>query len=298
MSTAFAGPTHALSTAPTASLTPAPDDARRAGRRLAGKTALVTGATTGIGRAAAALFLAEGARVAITGQDAGRLEDARTALAGIAGTTGAAGAAGAGAVHAVRADARSVADLAALPGLVEEAFGAPPDGGLDVLFVNAGVTWPGPLDAVDEAAFDGQVAINFKGPFFTVQRLLPLLRPGASVVLTTSCLDEMGLAGMSVYAATKAAVRSLARTLSAELVGRGVRVNAVAPGPTDTPIYGKLGMPPEDLAAFAGSVAAQVPMRRFGTADEIARAALFLASDDSGFMLGHELVVDGGWSAL
>jgi NAD(P)-dependent dehydrogenase (short-subunit alcohol dehydrogenase family) len=247
--------------------------------RLHGKTALITGGTSGIGYAAATLFKAEGARVAITGQDEGRLADAADSLGSD--------------ILALRAEMRSLDDIDAMIGRVRDTFG-----GLDVLFVNAGVTWPAPLGAVDEAHFDGQVAINLKAPFFTVQKAAPILRDGASVILTTSCLDEMGLAGMSVYSASKAALRSLARTFSAELSGRGIRVNAVAPGPIDTPIYGKLGMSAEQLDGLAADLKQKIPLQRFGKPEEIARAALFLASADSSFMLGEEITVDGGWARL
>jgi len=247
--------------------------------KLDGKTALITGGTSGIGLETARLFLEEGARVAITGQDVGRLREAEGAL-------------GDGVV-AVRAEMRSLPDIEYMVEEVREQFG-----GLDVLFVNAGVTWAAPFADIDEGAFDGQVAINLKGPFFTMQKAAPVLNEGASVILNTSNLAEMGMPGMSVYSATKAAVRSLARTFSAELVGRGVRVNALGPGPTDTPIYGKLGMEPEALQHMAGQISGQIPMKRFGRPEEIARAALFLASDDSSFMLGEEVLVDGGWTRL
>jgi len=247
--------------------------------KLDGKAALITGGTSGIGLATARLFLEEGARVAITGQDEGRIAEAAEQL-------------GDG-VAAVRAEMSSLKDIEAMVEEARDRFG-----GLDVLFVNAGVTWAAPFGEVDEQAFDGQVAINLKGPFFTVQKAAPVLNEGASVILTTSNLGEMGMPGMSVYSASKAALRSLARTLAAELVGRGVRVNALAPGPTETPIYGKLGMPPEAVEAMAGQIAGQIPMKRFGRPEEIARAALFLASDDSSFVLGEEVLVDGGWTRL
>jgi NAD(P)-dependent dehydrogenase (short-subunit alcohol dehydrogenase family) len=171
-------------------------------------------------------------------------------------------------------------------------------GSLDILVANAGITKPAPVNAVNEAHINEQFDINFKGVFFTVQKALPILNNPASIVLNTSCLDEMGMQGMSIYAASKAAVRSLARSLSAELIGQGIRVNAISPGPIETPIYSKLGMSAEELQAMSNQLIQQIPMGRFGQADEIAKAVLFLASDDSSFMLGEEIVVDGGWSKI
>ena len=247
--------------------------------KLDGKTALVTGGTSGIGFATAKLFLEEGARVAITGQDKGRLREAEETL-------------GDGAL-ALRAEMGSLADIENMTGRVRDEFG-----GLDVLFANAGVTWTAPFAEEDEKSFEGQMDINFKGPFFLLQKADSILNLGASIVLNTSILNEMGMPGMSVYAASKAAVRSLVRSSAAELVGRSIRVNAVSPGPIETPIYEKLGMPPELLQQMATGLLEQVPMHRFGHPDEVARAVLFLASEDSSFILGEELAVDGGWSKL
>lgn len=247
--------------------------------RLAGKTVLITGGTTGIGLATARLFLAEGARVAITGQDAQRVADAARAL-------------GSGAL-ALRADAASAADMADVAARLQAAFG-----GLDIVFVNAGIAKPLPLAQVTEAHIDEHVGVNLKGVIYTVQQTLPLLRRPASVILTATTLAEQGLPGMAVYSATKAAVRSLARSLSAELVGRGVRVNVLSPGPIDTPIYAKMGLSEQALNELAGQVLTKVPMGRFGAADEVARVALFLASDDSSYMLGENLIVDGGMATV
>ncbi|MEO0377840.1 MAG: glucose 1-dehydrogenase [Cyanobacteria bacterium P01_A01_bin.17] len=247
--------------------------------RLKDKTALITGGTTGIGLATAKLFQQEGAKVVVTGQSQERLERAADEL-------------GSG-VLTVRADSRSLSDTVQMIDRVKESVG-----GLDILFANAGVTIPMPVTDVDADHIDEQMNINFKGIFFAVQKALPIMREGGSVVLTTSCLNEMGMPGMSIYAASKAAVRSLARSLSAELSDRQIRVNAVSPGPVETPIYSKLGMAPDDLREMASQMTQKIPMRRFGQPDEVAKAVLFLASDDSSFVLGEELVVDGGWSEL
>ena len=247
--------------------------------RLDGKTALITGGTTGIGLETAKLFQTEGARIAFTGQNQERLNEAAQKLGSEA--------------YAIRANTQSVADIEAMALQVKEELG-----GLDVLFVNAGITKSASLAEVDEAHIDEQMGINFKGAFFTIQKVVPFIRDQGSIVLTTSCLNQMGMPGMSIYAASKAALRSLAQTLSAELTERGIRINAVSPGPIETPAYSKLGLPQEALQQMAGQLVEKVPMRRFGQPEEIARAALFLASEDSSFMLGEELVVDGGWAEL
>lgn len=243
--------------------------------RLSNKTALITGGTTGIGFATARLFQQEGARVAITGQDAQRVAQAAEQL-------------GAGAL-ALQANVASRSEMDAVAQRLQAEFG-----GLDIVFANAGIAQPRPLAEVDEAHLDTLLGVNFKGVVYTVQSVLPLLRNPSSVVLNATTMVEVGIAGMSIYSATKAAVRSLARTLSAELVQRGIRVNAISPGLVETPIYGKLGLPPEAVKAWGEQLIAGVPVKRFGRDDEIARAVLFLASDDSSYMLGENLLVDGG----
>jgi NAD(P)-dependent dehydrogenase (short-subunit alcohol dehydrogenase family) len=169
---------------------------------------------------------------------------------------------------------------------------------VDVVFANAGVGGFATLDQADEAHFDQQFAVNVKGVYFTVQRLLPLLRPGASVILNASAVSTKGLAAASVYFATKAAVRSLARTLAAELAPRGVRVNAVSPGLVPTPFVGKLGLPEAALQGFAEQVTAAAPLGRLGTPEEIAAAVVFLASDESRYVTAQDLLVDGGWASV
>ena len=246
--------------------------------RLAGKVALITGGNSGIGLATAEAFLAEGARVVISGRDQGTLDAAAAAL---------------GPVLPVRADVTDAAQRARLIRAVRECFGR-----LDVLFVNAGVAQFAPIDLSSEAHFDDVFNINVKGAYFTVQQALHVLTPGASVILNGSVSGLVGLPNASVYSASKAAIRSLARTLSADLKDRGIRVNVISPGPVRTPIYRRNGLVPEAQAEIARRLEQQVPLGRFGDAREIAKAVVFLASDESSFFLGAELVADGGMSQL
>lgn len=265
---------------------PGPSGARG---RLAGKAAVITGGNSGIGFAAAEAFVREGARVMITGRDPSTLASSISALRE---TAEAAGGDEAG-VLAQAADVTRPADLARVMDAARDAFG-----GIDILFVNAGIGAFAPLEQADEAHFDAIFDANVKGAYFTVRAALPLLRPGASVIFNGSVNGQIGMAGASVYSASKAAVRSLARTLSAELNGRGVRVNVISPGPVRTPIYEKLGLPAEALEATRAGIQAMVPLGRFGEPREIADAAVFLASDESTFFVGAELVADGGLSHL
>ena len=246
---------------------------------LTGKTALITGGTSGIGLATAKLFQEHGARVAVTGRDKARLAEAAQVL-------------GANAT-VVRADTCSLANIDTAAAQIADEFGT-----LDVLFVNAGVVYPTPLNNTAESRYDEIMNTNVKGVFFTLQKFVPLMNEGGSIVLNTSWLNQVGTPGLSVVSASKAAVRSLARTLSAELIGRKIRVNAVSPGAIDTPLHGKTGMPADQLAEFAAHIVQAVPLHRFGKAEEIAAAVLFLASDASSYILGTEIVVDGGFSQL
>ena len=248
-------------------------------RRLEGKTALITGGTTGIGRATAELFIEHGARVVITGQDAKRVAETAEALGPQA--------------IGVRADVSVAADMDQLAATLKSHFGQ-----LDIVFANAGIAKPRPIGEVDDAHIDEQLAVNIKGVIYTVQKTLPLLRNPASIILTASTVAELGVANMSVYAATKAAVRSLARSLSAELTPQGVRVNVVSPGPIVTPIFGKMGLPDATVQAWAGELTAKLPVGRFGQPIEVAKAVLFLASDDSSYMLGENILVDGGMATV
>lgn len=246
---------------------------------LKDKVALITGGTSGIGLATARLFRDEGARVIVTGANSDRLAAASREL-------------GSG-VLAFRADLRVPSKIAMIVSAIRDKFGR-----LDVVFANAGAGLAAPLEAVTEARIDEQFSINFKGAFFTVQHAAPLLSNGASIVLTTSFLNSVGTPGLSILSATKAAVRSLVRCLGAELAPRGIRVNAVSPGPISTPFHGKLGLAEQELRAAASGIEARVPLHRFGQADEVAKAVLFLASDAASFMTGAELVVDGGLTQL
>lgn len=252
--------------------------------QLSQKVALVTGATTGIGFASAEKLLQEGVSgLIITGQDVGRLAEAKESLS----KTGNAK------VTAVRWRANVAGDT----DLVADAIRSD-HGHLDIIFANAGVTWPAPLGHIEMEAAQEQFLINTISPLILIQTLAPLMRDHGAIVLNTSCLDVLGMPGMAVYAASKAATRSLARTLSAELKERGIRVNAVAPGPTETPIYGKLGMSPQELEEMASGIVSQVPAGRFAKPEEIAGAVAYLASDASRYIVGEELNVDGGWANL
>jgi NAD(P)-dependent dehydrogenase (short-subunit alcohol dehydrogenase family) len=248
-------------------------------KRLEGKRSLITGGTTGIGLETARLFLEEGARVAITGRNPATLEAARKELGS--------------AVLVLASDASDAAAQKAVAGEIQKAFG-----GLDAVFVNAGIAELRPVENWDEAAYDRLWAVNFKGPYFLIQALLPVLANPASIVLNGSVNAHIGMPNSSVYAASKAALISLTRTLSGELIGRGIRVNAVSPGPISTPLYGKLGFSETELKTVAASIQGQVPAGRFGSAREIAQAVAYLASDDSAYMVGAEMMIDGGMGTL
>lgn len=247
--------------------------------RLNSKTALITGATSGIGLTTAQRFLAEGARVAITGSNAERLAAAAAQLGGN--------------VLAILADAGDVAGQAAIAQAIKAEFGT-----LDALVVNAGIADFRPIEAFDEAGFDRSFAVNVKGPYFLIQALLPVLASPASIVFNGSINARIGMPNSTVYAATKAALISLARTISGELIGRGIRANVVSPGPVVTPIYGKLGLDDTQLGAMQQAILGQLPVGRFGDPQEIADAFVYFASDESRFTVGSELIVDGGMSNL
>lgn len=243
--------------------------------RLSGKRILITGGTSGIGLATAKRFLEEGARLIVTGVNPDSLAKAQTEL----GTD----------VKVLSADSASVEAQRELAQAVASEFGQ-----LDVAFLNAGVSVWQPIEDWTEDAFDRSFAINVKGPYFLVQALLPVFAKPASVVLNTSINAHVGAARSSVYAATKAAFLNMAKTLSTELLERGVRFNAVSPGPVETPLYDKLGIPNAYRAQVDNDIRAAIPFGRFGTPEEIANAVLYLASDESSWTLGAEIVVDGG----
>jgi NAD(P)-dependent dehydrogenase (short-subunit alcohol dehydrogenase family) len=243
--------------------------------KLKDKVAVITGGTTGIGFATAKRFIDEGAQVVFTGRTQSSLDAAQAELGPRA--------------LGVRGDVSKLADLDRLYATVKQRFGR-----VDVLFANAGVAQFAPAEQVDEAFFDAQFDVNVKGLYFTVTKALPLMSKGGTIVLNSSVANSSGMATMTVYAATKAAVRSFARTFSSELGPKGIRVNAVSPGPIETPIFGKLDLPKEALDGFADTVTKRTALARFGRPEEIANTVLFLASDESSFVVGADFVVDGG----
>lgn len=247
--------------------------------KLSGKVAVITGANSGMGLETARLFAKEGAQVVITGRRQKELDDAvRSVGDNIIGVQG---------------DVSNMADLDRLYARVKEVHGH-----IDIVFANAGLGTVGPLGTVTEADFDLNFNVNVKGLFFTVQKALPLMRDGGSILLNASVAASKGMPDMSVYSATKAAVRSFARTWTADLKTRKIRVNAISPGPIETPILGKMGLNETQVKEFGVSLASLVPMGRMGQSDEIAKAALFLASDDSSYVTGIELTVDGGMAQV
>ena len=243
--------------------------------RLSNKIVLVTGGTSGIGLEAAKLFKQEGATVIVVGHHPDRLKSA-------AGDLG-------DGVTPLRGDVSNRSEVESAVTQIREQFGR-----IDIVFANAGMGLAAPLGAVTEDQIDKQFGVNFKGVFFTVQKVAPLMGKGSSIVVTTSFLNDVGTPGLSILSATKAAVRSLVKSLAAELAPRGIRVNAVSPGLINTPFHSKLGLSQKQLDETASAFVARIPLHRFGEAKEIAKAALFLASDDSSYVTGAPFLIDGG----
>ena len=247
--------------------------------KLDNKIAVITGGNSGIGFATAKEFTQHGARVVIIGRNA---EAVAAAAKEIGGDT-----------LGLVADVANVGDLERAFATVREKFGR-----VDILFANAGVAKFASLADSTEEFFLEQMAINVKGAYFTVQKALPLLGAGASVIFTSSTVSHFGMPGSSVYSMTKAALINLAKTLAIELAGKKVRVNVVSPGPIETPIFGKMGLSEAAVGELGGAILAQVPLARFGQAEEIAKAVAYLASDDASYVTGTELLVDGGMAQM
>ena len=243
--------------------------------KLKDKVAIITGATSGIGLATAKRFLSEGAKVVLTGRSEEKLNALKPELEGD--------------YLLIKAEASSTADSNALIEKTVEAFGR-----VDVLFLNAGIFRLEPMGHLSEEIFDEIYNVNVKGPIFTVNAALPHLNEGGSIIFNTSIVGAKGFPAMTTYGSSKAALRSVTRTLASELGPRKIRVNSIAPGPIDTPIYGKHNAPQEQINEMAENMPSMVPLGRFGNADEIATTALFLASEDASFITGSEIPVDGG----
>ncbi len=244
-------------------------------QKLNNKVAVITGGSSGIGLATAKRFIAEGAKVAITGRNQKMLDSAAKELET--------------SVLTIQGDASKLSDLTRVYQTVESKFGK-----IDTLVVNAGVYVIGPLADFNEEMFDKVSDINFKGAFFSVQKALPFLKDGASIILISSTVNGKGIPNHAAYSATKAAVRSLARSFSAELLDRKIRVNTLSPGPIDTPVFDSVTNSADEAKAMAEAMGNFTPVKRLGMPDEIAGAAVYLASDESAFMLGAEMLLDGG----
>lgn len=243
--------------------------------RLSGKVALITGGTSGIGLATARLFAAEGARVFVTGSSPASVGRARDSL-------------GAG-VRVLHSDATVASDVNQLVADIVKEHGR-----LDVVFANAGAPNVGPIAVQSEADFDAMIAVNLKGPWLLLQAAAPHLGKGSSVILTTSIANVSSGVGLAAYGAAKAGLQALMRYAAREFVERGIRVNAISPGPIDTPVVSKLAVPDEVKQHISAMLLASVPLGRLGTPEEVAQAVLFLASDAASFVTGAELLIDGG----
>jgi NAD(P)-dependent dehydrogenase (short-subunit alcohol dehydrogenase family) len=248
-------------------------------KKLNNKVAVITGGNSGIGLATAILFAEEGAKVVVTGRNENTLKSAAEQIGNSA--------------LAIQADISDLATLDSAYQQVKSKLGM-----IDVLIVNAGIFKGAPLADFTEELFDEISDINFKGTFFTVQKALPYLNDGASIVITGSAASSAGLENASAYSASKAAVRALARNFSADLLSRKIRVNVLSPGHVETPIHERLGLSAEEVKELRNNLEQTVPIKRGGSAEDMANGYLFLASDDSTFMLGAEVTMDGGWQQL
>ncbi|MEW7291601.1 SDR family oxidoreductase [Aquimarina sp. 2304DJ70-9] len=247
--------------------------------KLKDKVAVITGGSSGMGLATAKEFTKNGAKVVIFG----RKQEAINAALNELGEN----------AHGVQGDITRLDDLDRLYSETKSKFGA-----VDILYINVGQGVIVPIAETDEKIFDKQINVNFKGSYFTLQRAIPYLSEGASVIITTSWLNQVGFAGSSLLSSSKAALRSLVRVAAAELSDRGIRVNAVSPGPIGTPFWGKIGLPEDVLNGAAEAITAQTTLKRFGNPEEIAKAVLFLASSDSSYIIGEEIPVQGGITAI
>lgn len=245
--------------------------------RLSGKRTLITGGTSGIGLETAKHFLSEGAQVIVTGINPESIENAKSELGSE--------------VLVLKADSSNINAQKELAQTIQNHYGK-----LDVAFLNAGISVWLPIQEWTEEMFNRSFDINVKGPYFLMQALLPVFANPASVILNTSVSAHLGAPNSSVYGATKAALLNMSKTLSSELINRGIRINAVSPGPVDTPLYDKLGIPDAYREQLNKDIIATIPFGRFGTPQEVASAVLYLASDESRWTIGSEIIVDGGRS--
>lgn len=243
--------------------------------KLKNKVAVITGGSSGIGLATAKEMIANGAKVIIFARGQKALDEAVQQLGDNS--------------YAIQGDISKLHDLDKLFAETQKKFG-----GIDILHINAALVKLAPLADTTEAIFDELINVNFKGAYFTLQKAIPYLNNNASVIITTSYFNAIGFGGSSLLSACKAALRSLARVASAELLPRGIRVNAVSPGAIATPVWGKIGLPEDILKAAGEAITNQIPLKRFGNAEEVAKTVLFLASEDSSYIVGHEICVDGG----
>lgn len=247
--------------------------------KLKNKVAIITGANSGIGLATAKLYLREGAKVVLSGRRQEALDEVAKQLEGDFIT--------------IKADVSIAEDNKRLIEKATNHYGK-----IDILFLNAGIAKPIPTADISENHFDEIINTNVKGPILAVKEALPHINDGGTILFTNSVVHQKGFEGLGVYSASKGALRAYARVLTSEVKDRGIRVNSIAPGPIETPLYGKMDLPQDVVAEMGKGFAAQVPLKRFGTSEEVANAALFLASDEASYINGIELEVDGGLSQV